>query len=45
MAFFAFVREWLPEVPNEEKREPFASLPQGSAAAFTMDPRAPDDVT
>jgi len=45
MAFFAFVREWLPEVPNEEEREPFASLPQGSAAAFTMDPRAPDDVT
>ncbi len=44
MAFFAFVREWLPEVPNEEEREAFSSLPQGSAAAFAMDPRTPKDV-
>lgn len=43
MAFFAFTREWLHEVPSEEERQTFASLPQGSVAAFAMDPRAPKD--
>jgi MFS family permease len=44
MAFFAFVREWLPEAPIDEEREAFAVLPQGSPAAFALDPRAPEDV-
>jgi MFS family permease len=43
MAFFAFTREWLHEAPSEEEHQTFASLPQGSVAAFAMDPRAPKD--
>ncbi len=45
MAFFAFTREWLHEARSDEEREAFVSLPQGSVAAFTMDPRTPKDVT
>ncbi len=45
MAFFAFTRERLFEAPSNEERKAFASLPQGSVAAFSMDPRAPKDIT
>lgn len=44
MAFFAFLRERLRERPTEDERNAFAALPQGSVAALTMDPRAPDEV-
>jgi hypothetical protein len=45
MAFFAFTREWLHEARSDEEREAFVSLPQGSVAAFTMDPRTPKELT
>jgi MFS family permease len=45
MAFFAFTRERLNEALSEDKSEAFSSLPQGSVAAFAMDPRKSKDDT
>ncbi len=45
MAFFAFTRTRMRDAPEQEEREAFAALPQGSPAALPLDPRAPDNVT
>jgi len=41
MAFYAFTRMRVKEPAPAETRDVFAAMPQGSPAAFALDPRAP----